>query len=102
MKKMISFLAALILVLSFGVSCSSDGSKISMEEFNSINEGMTYEEVCEIIGGEGEQLANTDLGLGDEFVTESYQWECEGSIGANAIIMFQGGKVVTKSQAGLE
>ncbi len=102
MKKPITLLAILILILSFSVSCSSNNSKISMEEFNSINEGMTYNEVCEIIGGEGEQLANIDLGLGDELITESYKWEGEGNADANAVIMFQGGKVVTKSQSGLE
>ena len=98
MKKLISLFAAMILIAATAASCSSGGSTISITEYESITNGMTYEEVCDIIGGEGELLANTDLDL----VTESYSWEGEGSVGANALIMFQGGKVISKSQAGLE
>ncbi len=102
MKKLISLFAAMILIAATAASCSSGGSTISITEYESITNGMTYEEVCDIIGGEGELLANTDLDLGDDLVTESYSWEGEGSVGANALIMFQGGKVISKSQAGLE
>ena len=60
--------------------------------------GMSYEEVCDINGGEGE------LGSESSFMgasTAIYTWEGKGSIGANAVITFQNGEVVSKAQAGL-
>ena len=75
---------------------------ISKDEFNSISTGMTYDEVVEIIGSEGEVLSEVDLDLGEEFKTIMYFWEGEGFPGANANITFQGGKVTAKAQAGLK
>lgn len=75
---------------------------ITLTEYNQIENGMSYFQVCEIIGGYGEQLSETDLGLGYEYATEMYSWDGEGSIGANANVMFQGGEVISKAQFGLE
>ena len=75
---------------------------ITMAEYDQIEIGMTYFQVCDIIGGYGELLSEADLGLGSEYAVEMYMWEGEGSIGANANIMFQGGKVTSKAQFGLE
>lgn len=75
---------------------------ITLAEYNQIETGMTYFQVCDIIGGYGELLSETDLGLGSEYATEMYMWEGDGSLGANANVMFQGGKVTSKSQFGLE
>lgn len=80
---------------------NSDGS-VSLEEFNKIETGMTYAEVCEIIGGEGTLSSSVDIGMGNEYKTELYQWTGDGSIGANANVSFQGGKVVSKAQIGLK
>ena len=63
---------------------------------------MTYKEVCEIVGGEGTLGSSVDLDMGDEYKTEIYQWTGNGSIGANANVTFQGGKVVSKAQVGLK
>ena len=76
-------------------------ASISLEEFNKIETGMTYKEVCDIIGGEGTLGASSDIGLGDEYKTEIYQWTGDGVLGANANVTFQGGKVFSKAQAGL-
>lgn len=91
----------------YDVFSESTGSRtnpptISLAEFNAISTGMTYQEVTDIIGSAGEVLSEVDLGLGDEYFTQSRKWDGEGSIGANAIIQFQDGKVVTKAQFGLE
>lgn len=75
---------------------------ISLEEFNAIKNGMTYQEVFDIVGSSGTILSESDLGLGDEYFTRMYMWEGEGSLGANANVMFQGGKVIQKAQLGLE
>ena len=75
---------------------------ISLDEFNQISTGMTYTEVTSLIGSPGEMLSSSDAGLGAEYVTEVWSWEGEGSLGANANVMFQGGKVTSKAQSGLE
>ncbi len=76
-------------------------SKISLEEFNSIKNGMTYKEVVEIIGGEGEVLSESGE-EGSKYHTIMYKWDGEGGFGANANAMFQGGKLISKSQLGLK
>lgn len=81
---------------------SSNDPTITLDEFNQITNGMTYQEVVDIVGGPGELLSETDLGMGSEYASAMYMWEGEGSIGANANVMFQGGAVVSKSQLGLE
>lgn len=80
---------------------SSEGS-ISLQEFYKIEIGMTYEEVCNIVGGEGTLNTSVDLEMGDEYKTEMYSWTGDGIIGANASITFQGGKVISKAQFGLK
>ena len=77
-------------------------ASISLEEFNKIKTGMTYEEVCAIIGGEGTLSSSVDVGIGAEYKTEIYQWTGHGSLGANANVTFQGGKVISKAQIGLK
>lgn len=80
---------------------SSEGS-ISLNEFNAIETGMTYKQVCEIIGGEGTLVSSVDMDIGDEYKTELYEWTGDGIIGANANITFQNNKVVSKAQYGLK
>lgn len=77
-------------------------ASISLDEFNRIETGMTYKEVCDIVGGEGTLGSSVDAGIGAEYKTEIYQWTGDGSIGANANVTFQGGKVMSKAQIGLK
>lgn len=115
MKRVIISLISVAL-LSLGLcSCSISGdiiggivadiinteASISLEEFNEIETGMTYDEVCDIVGGEGTLGTSVDVGFGDAFKTEAYQWAGEGSIGAIVTITFRGGKVMSKAQVGL-
>lgn len=73
---------------------------MSKAEFEQIQNGMSYEEVTAIVGGPGELSSETGT-KGDEFYTAAYTFKGE-SLGANAILMFQGGKLMSKSQAGLK
>ncbi|MGR6115870.1 DUF3862 domain-containing protein [Aeribacillus composti] len=73
---------------------------ISKAEFDAIKTGMTYEEVVKIIGSEGEVRSETGE-AGSEFHTIMYSWDGEG-VGANATLMFQGGKLQSKAQFGLD
>lgn len=74
---------------------------ITMAEFEKIQNGMTYEEVVNIIGAEGEIISETGQ-KGEQFYTVLYQWEGESGFGANANATFQDGKMVNKAQFGLE
>lgn len=88
----------------FGTNAGSQNnpSTISLEEFEAIQTGMSYQEVFDLVGSRGELLSEVDMGLGDEYYTAVYAWEGEGSLGANANVTFQGGQVTAKAQSGLE
>lgn len=77
----------------------TNSPKISMEEFEALATGITYEEAVEIIGGEGELTSQVDVAGYD---TKLYTWEGEGSFGSNANATFQNGKLTSKAQFGLE
>lgn len=100
------YLSIMIVALLLLAGCStpaattSEGT-ITKAEFEQIKNGMTYEEVVKIVGGEGELI--TESGTpGEESYTVAYQYTGKGSVGANANFMFQGGKLITKAQAGLK
>ena len=90
------------IIKGTGADIINSEASISLEEFNKIKTGMTYEEVCDIVGGEGTLGSSVDVGVGDEYKTEIYQWTGSGTIGANANVTFQGGKVMSKAQVGLK
>ena len=79
----------------------SNPPTITLEEFNAIQEGMTYQEVTDIVGSSGELRSESGMS-GSDYYTQLRSWEGEGSLGANANVMFQGGKVISKAQFGLE
>lgn len=81
---------------------STPSGKMTKAVFDSISIGMTYQEVVNLVGSMGEVMSDIDMGLGSEYRTTMYQWDCEGSLGANAHITIQDGKVVLKAQYGLE
>ena len=75
---------------------------ITLDEFNKIESGMTYEQVVEIVGCEGTVMSEVDIGMGDAYKTTIYSWDGKGGFGANANVTIQGGKVVSKAQLGLK
>lgn len=91
-----------IAIVAIIITMPSSSSAISLTEFNSIQNGMSYEQVCDVIGGPGELLSDSDLGIDSEYATQVYKWDGNGSVGANANITFQGGVVISKAQFGLE
>lgn len=74
--------------------------KVSYENFEKIENGMTYQQVVEIFGKEGKVMSETDAGLGDEYKTTIYYWYDDTGI-ANCNVTIQGGKVIAKAQVGL-
>ncbi len=92
-----------VLVLAVALLLSACGGVkselITMEEYNSLKEGMSYKEVVDIIGSEGEEVSSNNIA---GYSTVAYSWEGHGSVGANANVMFQNDKLVSKAQAGLK
>ncbi|WP_260867069.1 hypothetical protein [Paenibacillus sp. Y412MC10] len=74
---------------------------ISKQEFNEISNYMTYDQVCEIIGGSGELISEVG-DPGSKFHTKMYSFIGEGRNGANANFTFQAGRLVAKAEFGLE
>ena len=72
---------------------------MSMDEFEQIKYGMTYEQVTAIVGSPGEIIVETGT-PGNQFYTITYQFKGEGSMwgNANAQLTFHGGKLTTKAQ----
>lgn len=72
--------------------------KMTMEKFNQIEDGMTYEEVVSIIGEEG--TLSTESSYGNQTM-KVYYWYAKNGI-SNATVSFMNGKVNAKSQIGLD
>ena len=80
-----------------GVEDSSE--YITIEEFNKIETGMTYEDVCEIIGSKGT--------ISSEVETPGYKivivtWYGNGTAGSNANVTFTNNSVTGKAQVGFQ
>lgn len=72
-------------------------SKISIEQFYQIKEGMNYKEVTSILNDNGEVISSNELA---GIKTVMVQWKNGNSSNMNAI--FQNGRLVTKAQFGLK
>ncbi|MEK4718164.1 DUF3862 domain-containing protein [Priestia sp. FSL W8-0524] len=79
---------------------STDDGVLTKEKFEQIKDGMTYEEVVKIIGSKGELLSESGE-KGTSLYTVMYSFKADGSFGANSSMMFQGNKLMNKSQFGL-
>lgn len=69
---------------------------ISKAAFDTIKNGMSYKTVVKIIGEEGELNVDQATSVSRDKIYTWQKWS-----GANMIIQFQNGKVVSKAQAGL-
>ena len=113
MRKSLKLLMA-VLVAGIATGCSSSidditypypdskDTMVTLEEFNQLENGMTEDEVWEIIGGKCTLTGETAIGDYEEYATISYGCNGDGQTGANVILMFQGGELTTKTQAGLK
>ncbi len=72
---------------------------ITMDEYEEIEVGMSYDDVVEIVGGKGE-LKNEN-GKGTDFHTEMYRYEGKDKR-SYASLYFINGTLRTKSQLGLD
>ncbi len=76
---------------------SSDDSELTMEKFNQIKNGMTYEECVEIIGSEGNETFSGGEG---KYKVNSYKWD--GDNFQFIMLTFTGNKLTSKVQNGLK
>lgn len=74
---------------------------ISKDEFDQIQNGMTYEEVVAIIGGEGEVMSEVGE-KGTPYYSIMYKYDGEKGFGSNANFTFQANKLQAKAQFGLK
>jgi len=80
---------------NYGTETDINSGLMTAAIFADLTEGMTIAEVEKLVGGPGEL---TTEGYG----TAIYSYEGVGQVGANALITYQDGKLVSKAQAGLE
>jgi hypothetical protein len=73
-------------------------------EFDKLESGMTYEKVTAIVGGPGTVVVESGKKGGKDLEIHivMYQYDGEGDFGANANLMFQDEKLMTKAQMGLK
>lgn len=81
---------------SVPASEKESGGKINQEKYERIENGMSYQEVADIIGEEGNKTAESET-LGS--TTVMYEWQGEDGFGT-AIIVLQDNRVINKSQTG--
>lgn len=73
---------------------------VTASGFAALEEGMSYANVVEILGREGEELSSSSIG---DVKTIMYKWSADkGSVGANMNAMFRAGRLVSKAQYGLK
>lgn len=76
---------------------AADAVEITADQFSEVQNGMSYEEVCNVLGGAGTEDSYSEI-MGSE--TVSYTWS-GSSLGSNATIIFIDGKVSSMTQVGL-
>jgi len=102
-----------ILIIFIGIYCAismnqnnttqtgsgivQEQTKVTLEKFNKIETGMTYQQVVNIIGEEG--TLSTESSYGNQSM-KVYYWYASNKI-ANATVSFMNDKVTAKSQVGL-
>lgn len=110
MKKALKFVIAIILVL-IGVSIvaasfsgnesennkKENGCYMTLEKFNQIENGVSYEDVVNTIGCDG--TLSTETSYGDSSM-KIYYWYAKDGI-SNATFSFTDNKLSAKSQIGL-
>lgn len=96
------FAALIVIAITVGGEDEDEAGIMTMEKFNAIQTGMTYEEVVEIVGGEGEMSSSAGSDDGTIANVAIYVWKGNGGITSNANVTFIEGKVSGKAQLGLE
>lgn len=73
------------------------GPALTKENFAKIKNGMSYKQVVEILGSEGEETSSSEIG---RYKVASYKWEGPGY--ASVYGVFTNDKLTSKTQANLK
>jgi hypothetical protein len=68
---------------------------ITKQQYDGIENGMTYEQVCAIVGRSGEELVNTQIA---GYTTVMYSWKNSDGSYSNMNAMFQNGRLISKAE----
>ena len=79
------------------VKSSDKTASLTLDDYNQLKNGMSKNEVEQILGGEGEQVSSSEIG---KYKIETYKWQGENF--SFVIITFRNDKVFSKSQANLK
>lgn len=79
------------------IKSGNSDAALTLENYNKIKNGMTYDEVIDIMGSEGSETMSSGSGA---YEVKSYLWESD-KIKFIAVV-FMGGKVTSKVQSNLE
>ena len=71
--------------------------ELTPEKYESLKNGMTYQQVAEILGGEGSEFSSSETA---RFKTVIYRWQ--GQNGSHVLATFQNGRLVVKFQSGIK
>jgi hypothetical protein len=88
-------LFGLVLVLS---SCAATPPTVTLDEYNRLQNSITYNEASSIIGEPGQEMSRVELPGTPS--TIMYSWQ--NADGSNMNATFQDDKLVTKAQFGLK
>lgn len=83
------------------VQQQQQANTITLAQFNQIQNGMSYQQVVQIIGRQGTVMSENNIDAGQFSVhTVMYTWEAGFMANMNA--MFQNDKLMSKAQLGLK
>jgi uncharacterized membrane protein len=74
-----------------------EGRVVTLAEFDQIQTGMTYEQVRDLIGSDGTVSSEVNIG-GTQSKTYTWEGPRVDFMSGSAIVIFQDGKVSSKSQ----
>lgn len=78
------------------VPIGTAGPAVSLSNYSKLQVGDTLEQARTVFGSDGQEAGNSEMA---GVVTTTYKWDGPGASGAR--LMFQNGKLLSKSQAGL-
>lgn len=73
-------------------------SPVTLDNFLRVKNGMTFDEVCAVLGNPSTMLADSEIA---GIRTVMFQWNAAGFGGANCNVTLQNGRVIAKAQFGL-
>ncbi|CAF1443719.1 unnamed protein product [Adineta ricciae] len=80
---------------------STVNNKINLQQYSTIQIGWTQQQVVQLLGGSGTIMSESGL-AGTAYQTSTIQYTGSQSVFSLAIFTFQGGKLLSKAQVGLD